>query len=445
VSARGSAGPGGDLPAEEMISGPVAPVDPKSTGTPALKPKRHRRTNAEKAAALAASKAASNNAPSPSESTASRGGIQGDVDMDQDEAERAAQEGVRGPPRTRHVAASSLTLHDDHATTQAAHQLAAETLLSIGPNSRSAPNSAAANAAERPRSSNSNLDPSLQPLDMRGMKRKSIEDVQSSGARTPDTGSPKRRALSPNSHSAYNSMYGGASASSLIARHAQQSVPRDNRERALLARDVDIDKEREMQSLRRQRILEEDQRVRERDLEKERAKEIERERERRALGLPSTILGGDPSSRPPGSASEAGAGRQGGMFGPYGSAGSGARASPFKYGGLFEHDRYGYSRAGDRKDAVGQGAQNRPSGWVNPLVSQPSAAASSSNPAANSLTRKELQDHRDSLLEGKKWLEERLAKTDKLLSQLNEKLTEQTTTSRPGSQHSNGTSNSSTP
>ena len=425
ITSRGSAGPGGDALQEEPFPFvPQAPVESKPAAAVAAKPKRGRKS-------AAASKAASA-APSPPDSTISKAG---DVDMDADaaEAERAAQEGVCDRS-SRPLPRPSLTNGISHS--QAAHQLAAETLLSIGPNSRST--AAAASSGSRPErpssvaSTNTNVDPSLNSLDARGLKRKGPEEEAAiENNKTSQSDSPKRRAYSPAPSGAYVPSY----ASSLASRHAQQSIPRDrpvsihSREADYLNKDIEADARR-----RQQQKLEDDLRAREREIDKERSiREAERERDRRGLGIGRDALHGDALSRSMGASDST----NGSLAASRHALAGGSRPSPFKYGGsMFDHDRFGYGRAAAEKAKEANGPSSnttaaKPSPWNNPLTasqSRPSSPmvspAQSKASIVGALTRKELQDHRDSLLEGKKWLEERLSKTERLLAQLSDKLAE---------------------
>ena len=461
VTSRGSAGPAGEL--DEPYP-PVSQVvtESKVATTPVAKPKRGRKS-------AAASKTASA-APSPPESTFSRGG---DIDMDVDaaEAERAAEEGVCRRP-TPATSRHHLLTSSGHSQSQAAHQLAAETLLSIGPNSRS---SATAAPVDRPASSASTSrvveDSASKQLDNRGLKRKNIEDAVAQKARANAEDSPKRRAMSPD-----RTRESGDSQLPARGYHGPRPRPYSyygsDEEHEFAKLTTDEQRHRRLMDWHhmrsQQKKAEDEMRMQEHiEMEKERMRGAGREREQRErdrrLGTAGLTNGSSIGVGSDVANSARGENRNSIPGAGYAGAGSGARPSPYRYGGsIFDNDRYGYGRPMDRtKDSTSALlSSNRPASWVNPLVasrSRPgsptgSPAQSKASPTVNALTRKELQDHRDSLLEGKKWLEERLSKTERLLGQLNEKLAEppiaaHAPASRPTSSHAPGptTSVSGTP
>lgn len=382
------------------------------------------------------------------------------MDVDVAEAERAAaEEGVRGRPPIATSPHLILTSSGYHSKTQAAHQLAAETLLSIGPNSRSV---ASVSTIDRPPSTASTSrvteDVASKSLDARGLKRKSIEDTVVQKARANAMDSPKRRALSP---ARQRDMDG----TSLPARGYRGPRPRPY---SFYGSDEEYEfAQLSMEEQRHRRLLdwhhmraeqkkdEEEMRARDHvDLERERMRDAARERDRRLGTTPTnganTVAQTDAAN---GTRTDS---RTSSMIGSayVGGAAIGARPSPYRYGGsMFDNDRYGFGRQVDRtKEGTASTSShlssNRPASWINPLVasrSRPGSPTGSpaqvkASPTMNALTRKELQDHRDSLLEGKKWLEERLSKTERLLSQLNDKLAEPvvpntTSTGRPTSSH----------
>lgn len=345
---------------------------------------------------------------------------------------------------------------------KAAHQLAAETLLSIGPNSRSANTAAtAASSGHRPAQRSTSVasngghgGPSqdlLHPTDSsRGLKRKGPVDSSaaaaaaavaatgSSGIDSPRSahGSPKRRALSPLSHSsinpAFTSTLGGSRLPSHHHAHAAQPPPPppppSSYHDRVVSRDVDMDKEaRYLDAQRRMHQQDrghEDGFTRERgDFEKDRIRDMDREQQQQQQQRRVAAAAAVMSSRP----------------------GSPALASlstpPFKYGAsLYDHDPP--SRPSSLPRPLQQQQQQQPqhppphphdraSPWSNPLLaasysrpSSPSTAQqnASSGGGNNSAIRKELLEHRESLLDGKRWLEERLDKTERFLFHINERL-----------------------
>lgn len=421
-------------------------TESKVATTPVTKPKRGRKSAAPKTVSTA---------PSPPESTVSRGGDM-DMEVDAGEAERAAEaEGVcRGSPYT--TSRQNVLTSSGHSRSQAAHQLAAETLLSIGPNSRS---SAARDPVERPLSAASTSragdDSASSAVDARGLKRKSLEDAVAQKARTNGLDSLKRRALSPGRP-------GQARDGPLPTRGYRGPRPRpysfygSDEEYEFAQLSTEEQQHRRLldwHHMRSQQQKDEDEMIKQHDREYYKAhherfeREWEqRERERRlgATGLTNGTIERDVANgtRPEAKSAISDA--------AHASAPAGARSALYRYGGsMFDPDRYGYGRPADRnKDTTSSIlSSTRPASWVNPLVASRSrpgspggSAQSKASPTMNALTRKELQDHRDSLLEGKKWLEERLSKTEKLLGQLNEKLVEPAATvsmaaGRPGSAH----------
>ncbi|KAJ9107389.1 hypothetical protein QFC21_000839 [Naganishia friedmannii] len=304
------------------------------------------------------------------------------------------------------------------------HQLAAETLLSIGPT-----------AAQRP-----TLREQLSPLphgrernvtsmESRGTKRKTPEDDRStaSSVHGRQGGSPRA-----GYYGLTTSRGWGASNGSL------RSMPQD--ERSTNARDV-IEGGR---AGPKERFPESDiGRERDREGDKEKDKLVDR----RPPG-PGSQIAQQTSSRQVGHSSATGRPPSRGSY--INTAGYGypvQRSGNFKYGALFgtydgadpaRHPSVAASANASGNDqkvtpASGPAAQaasrtNPNSSWANPYPSTTHNPATSamvgSTATSNTLLRKELLDHRDHLMDNKRWLETNLAKTERLLNQVNDRLAE---------------------
>ncbi|KAJ9123322.1 hypothetical protein QFC22_001521 [Naganishia vaughanmartiniae] len=303
------------------------------------------------------------------------------------------------------------------------HQLAAETLLSIGPT-----------AAQRS-TMREHLSPlphgserSATSMESRGTKRKTPEDDRSqpSSVHGRQGGSPRA------------GYYGLTSRGWGASNGSVRSIPQD--ERSLNAREG-------MESSRagpKDRVHESDPgRERDREGDKEKDKLVDR----RPPG-PGSQIAQQSSSRQMGhSAATARPPSRGSYINAPGYGYHAQRSGNFKYGALFgTYDGADPSRnpsasatanvpGNGQKLQLGSGPTAQPasrtnpnSSWANPYPSasnNPATSAMSGSAAtSNTLLRKELLDHRDHLMDNKRWLETNLAKTERLLNQVNDRLAE---------------------
>ncbi|KAJ9098898.1 hypothetical protein QFC19_006237 [Naganishia cerealis] len=336
-------------------------------------------------------------------------------------AEAATEAGSRAPP-----AATDEAELAEREIISRDHQLAAETLLSIGPT-----------AAQRPA-----LKERLSPLphgnernaagsESRGMKRKTPEDdgSASSSIHGRQAGSPR------------TGYYGLTSRGWGASNGTARAVAQD--ERNTIVRDT-MEGGRSTGKDRSFRNDPDTERDRDGDREKDKlvdrrppgpGSQIAQQSSSRQIGHPSA------SNRPPSRGSYINAG--------YGYPGQ--RPGNFKYGALFgtfdgvDPSRNPSATAPSNVSGSVQKASPLPgptatasplvssrphpnSSWANPYpsaVHNPATAPmSGSTPASNTLLRKELLEHRDSLVDSKRWLETNLAKTERLLNQVNDRLAE---------------------
>jgi hypothetical protein len=296
--------------------------------------------------------------------------------------------------RTRGTADLALSYHR-----QLEHQIAAETLLSILPRSNRSDRSGPSASPEKPSPKES---ASREPEINGSLKRKATEVEQDA-----DSPALKRPAAS-------RSLFGNSIS------------PRFGATDTLAAREEE-----------RRRELE---RERERDRERERAIERSRIMEERARSPMSSSL--FPSANKSGTAlstsasaasksalpsTDSGVGRPPSRDNPLGTAYS---RLPSRYGSLFNSIdssdpayRAGSGGAGTQRDTQ-HGSSQSASTAAASRTAAPSWA-SSTHPFAfsqNAISRKELLDHKEQLLEGKKWLEATLLRTEKLLSAVNDRL-----------------------
>lgn len=344
----------------------------------------------------------------------------------------SAQEDVDMDARSTSAAPSEAekTVRDG-VSQQMAHQLAAETLLSIGPRVQRSTDSA--EPAGIPSGASLLEVSSARSDEARGLKRKS-EDPEISADET-----TKRDEWS--------------------ARDRQRVVYEREREREMEqagGRDRGrlFDHEREIRSLRdREREREREQAVftqRERDriglerqrMHEERLRVDERERERLDRGPLAGSAGNSKSTSPTmaaanlanNSARESEDRHRAGFFPrkypPYPLANSHLDMSREPSFPLSENERRDREREIERASTTtleGHRPSNKPVGlpsWANPYQSHPNLGSTSKEKDAASiaLTRRELIEHRESLMDGRRWMEANIHKTERLLSRVNEKL-----------------------
>lgn len=340
-----------------------------------------------------------------------------DVDMDArsnsaglSEAEKAAREHVSDEARgvVRPVV--------DHSTRlqQMAHQLAAETLLSIGPRVQraSAEPQSTASAPAAPRA-----DASTRSLDDggRGLKRKNVENIEGEPTETvakrDDWMLRDRRAIYERELEQAGKDHGR------LFEHEREIRAMREREQAAVAH-----RERERMALERQRLHEERLRV--------------DDRERARLDRRSVSTSSKPGSPTiAGDSHGAGSALLGGLGGSRSSASSKFPSSMF--GSSFEPlDNGGYrsmsfaererelERAREKTSTPEVGRPNKPIGlpsWANPYHAG-STSRDAKEREVPALTRRELLEHRESLMEGRRWLESNMIKTERLIVRVNERL-----------------------
>ncbi|KAI5455421.1 GATA type transcriptional activator [Naganishia albida] len=279
------------------------------------------------------------------------------------------------------------------------HQLAAETLLSIGPTTASRP-PFREQLSPLPAPEQRNM-----PAESRGTKRKTPEEDVPAPASNPGRSDADR----PGYYGLSSRGWGGSGA---MARGAEESsASRDQAED-----DRSGDRHSEADHMDHQRNDEKDKLVDRRPPGP--GSQIAQQNSTRQLAHPQT--NGGPPSR--------------GSYMSTGYGYPGQRTGNFKYGALFgTFDSMDPSRPTPAQGSNGQqpSASSRPhaaSSWANPYTppvqNQSTNTMAGSGSVPTSLLRKELLEHRDHLMDSKRWLETNLARTERLLNQVNDRLSE---------------------
>jgi hypothetical protein len=301
--------------------------------------------------------------------------------------------------------------------------LAAETLLSIGPT-----------AAQRP-----TLREHLSPLPHGGDRIPTSMESRGTKRKTPEDDRPQSSSVHGRQGDSPRAGYYGLSTRGWGASNGSvRSMAQD--ERSASARDA----------LEGGRAGLKD-RVQENDPGKERDREGDKEKDklvdRRPPGPGSQIAQQNSSRHMGHSTATGGPPSRGSYINTAGYGYPAQRSGNFKYGALFgTYDGVDPSRnsstatsanAGGNSQklhpssgaaAQAAGRTNANSSWANPYPStthNPATSATSGSTATSStMLRKELLDHRDHLMDNKRWLETNLAKTERLLNQVNDRLAE---------------------
>lgn len=325
-----------------------------------------------------------------------------------------------------------------------AHQLAAETLLSIGPRVQRA--SAEPQSAGHTPSASRGADLSSRSLDdgSRGLKRKNAESNEGESA----------AAISAEAHAAAKRDDWMLRDRRAIYERELEQAGRDHGRLFEHEREIRAMREREQAAVahrERERLALERQRLHEDRL---RADDRERSRlDRRSVSVSSKP--GSPTTAAAAGGALYGHGSSGDKGEPHGlgvsSSGSGfsgglgsGRSSSGKFpssmfGSSFEPlDNGGYrgmsfaererelERAREKTSTPEAGRPNKPVGlpsWANPYhASSTTSSRDGKEREVSALTRRELLEHRESLMEGRRWLESNMIKTERLIARVNDRL-----------------------